>query len=131
MTPRHQSAPAVTAGEGTAEAAGVRVVGGLSTGFADVPVPDATLAAIRAVYVGATPGRDSPLSPATFLDLPNHARYPRAWFFDTQDHLHEDAQRLHAALVARALVAAGLTTVRGTPAPSVPAKPGGPRSCPR
>ena len=118
VTPRHQSAPAITAGEGAAEvrrfiawaeAAGVRVIGGLSTGFADVPVPEATLAAIRAVYVGPAPGRDSRLPPAAFLDLPNQARYPRACFFDTQDHLHEDAQRLHAALVARALVAAGLT----------------------
>ncbi|MGE0222308.1 MAG: hypothetical protein AB7F35_14635 [Acetobacteraceae bacterium] len=97
------SAASITQGDGTrivaaflawANANGVRVVGGLPTGFADAPLPDATLDAIQSVY------RDGG---AEFLMLPNRSRYPRSWFFDTPDHLHEDAQIAHSRLVAHAL----------------------------
>ncbi len=107
IQPTHQSARAIRDGSGTAEvqrfiawaeAAGVTVIGGFATGFADAPIPPDTAAAIRAVY------RDRN-GVERFLDLSGQARYPRGWFFDTQDHLHEDAQRLHSGLVAEALVA--------------------------
>jgi hypothetical protein len=115
ITPAHAPAAAILHGDGTAEirrfvawarSAGIRVIGGLPTGFADVPIPAATLAAIRAVYL-EPPGPAGRVGSA-FLTLPNHARYPRSSFFDTPDHLHEDAQRQHARLVADALVAARL-----------------------
>ena len=107
MTPVHQAAEAIAAGEGSREVArflgwararGVTVVGGLATGFADSPIPAPTLAAIRAVYQAEG---------ARFLTLPNLSRYPRSAFFDSPDHLHEDAQIAHARLVAWGLVGEG------------------------
>jgi hypothetical protein len=114
IVPVHQSGRSIAEGAGTAEIrrfvawaarSGIRAVGGLPTGFADQPLPPDTLAAIRAVYDDAS--LDGGTAPA-FLALPNLSRYPRTSFFDTQDHLHEDAQRAHARLVAQALVDAGL-----------------------
>ena len=72
----------------------VRTIGGLPTGFSDSPIPLETVAAIRTLY--ETHG-------AAFLDLPNHARYPRRDFFDTADHLHETAQIAHSRMIAEAL----------------------------
>ena len=101
--PRHASAAAIRAGYGTsliarfaawARARGVRVVGGLPTEFADAPMPDATLAAIRAVYLAQG---------ADFLVLPNYSRYPRSAFFDTPDHLNEAGQIAHSIALAKAL----------------------------
>lgn len=110
VRPVHQSAHAIKQGDGAAEvkrfiawaaARGVTVYGGFPTGFADTPIPWETAEAIRAVY------RDRH-GTVHFLDLHGQARYPRSWFFDTQDHLHEDAQRLHSRLVAEALASVGL-----------------------
>jgi len=101
--PEHLTAHAIEAGDGTrmvrafliwANANGVRVIGGLSTGFSDTPLPDATLTAIRTLYEGAD---------TMFMRLPNNSRYPRSAFFDTPDHLHEVAQIEHSTAVARAL----------------------------
>jgi len=106
--PSHVRGPAIETGEGSAEirhfvawaaASGVTVLGGFSTGFADLPIPPDTAEAIRRVYRG-----DGVLG--GFVELPNQARYPRPWFFDTPDHLHEDAQRLHSRLVAEAMIGA-------------------------
>lgn len=100
----HASATAVRAGYGTvliggfvrwATARGIRVIGGLPTEFTDTPMPDATLAAIRAVYLDGGGG---------FLALANRSRYPRADFFDTPSHLSEPFQIVHSLAVARALV---------------------------
>ena len=101
--PEHLTAHAIATGDGTrivrdflawAAANDVRVIGGLPTGFADSPPPDATLAAIRAVYEGPR---------ARFLQLPNNSRYDRSAFFDTADHLHEAAQIVHSIAIGRAL----------------------------
>jgi hypothetical protein len=73
---------------------GVRVIGGLPTGFADLPLCDTCLAAIRTIYLGHAAG---------FLQLPNRSRYPRAAFFDTPDHLNEPAQITHSVAVAQGL----------------------------
>jgi hypothetical protein len=101
--PHHESAVAITSGNGTALVRtflqwagghGVRVVGGLPAGFAESPIPDATRQAIRAVFVSEG---------ACFIDLGDRARYPRSAFFDTPDHLNEIAQVAHSRTVAAAL----------------------------
>ena len=53
-----------------------------------------SLAAIQAIY--RNQGAD-------FLELPNHSLYPRADFFDTQDHLNEETQIAHSAAIGEAL----------------------------
>jgi hypothetical protein len=73
---------------------GVRAIGGLPTGFIDSPIGEDSLAAIREIY------RDQG---AGFLELPNHSRYPRTSFFDTQDHLNETAQIAHSVAIGEAL----------------------------
>ena len=73
---------------------GVLVVGGLPTELDQVPRPEATSAALAAVYL--THGGD-------FLELANHSRYPLAAFFDTPQHLNEACQIAHSVLLARAL----------------------------
>jgi hypothetical protein len=102
-SPPHPSGPEIEQGYGTSQvrgflrwaaAHGVRVVGGLPTGFADSPVSDTGLAAIRVIYSA---------QPASFLELPNHSRYPREVFFDTPDHLAEPAQIRHSIAVGEAL----------------------------
>lgn len=70
---------------------GMVVIGGLPTGFDDIAMPEATIAALRAVFT-ANGGR--------FLVLPDHSRYPRHDFFDTRYHLYEGCQIRHSILVA-------------------------------
>jgi hypothetical protein len=103
ITPVHPTAAEIRAGYGTvlvvgflrwADLHGVRVIGGLPTGFADSPISDDSLAAIRTIYRA---------NGGAFLDLPNHSRYPRIAFFDTQDHLNEAAQIDHSVAIAGAL----------------------------
>ncbi len=102
-TPFRPSAEQIRRGYGSAmvgdflrwaAAHGVRVIGGLPTGFADAPIAEDGLAAIRAIY------RDQA---ASFLELPNHSRYPRTDFFDTPDHLNEAAQIRHSVAIGHAL----------------------------
>ncbi len=78
----------------TEVARGVIVIGGLPTDFDTVALPDATIAAVRAVFV--TRG-------GLFLELPNHSRYPPADFYDSEDHLAQPCQYLHSIAVARGL----------------------------
>ena len=73
---------------------GVQVIGGLPTEFADAPMPDATIAAIRNLYVS---------NGAEFLALANGSRYPRSAFFDAPEHLNEPWQIMHSDAVGRAL----------------------------
>ena len=103
ITPYHPTGAQIAAGYGTlligdfiqwAGLHGVRVIGGLPTGFEDSPIGDTSLDAIRAIYRGNNTG---------FLELANHSRYPRTAFFDTQDHLNEDGQISHSLLVAEGL----------------------------
>lgn len=101
-----------------ATARGVTVVGGLPTDFADVVLPAADIAAIRAVYRGHGGG---------FLELANLSRYPRADFYDSEDHLAQPCQYVHSLAVAR-----GLAVVLHRPvmAPA-PAMLGIAAACPR
>jgi hypothetical protein len=103
ITPDHPTATQIHDGYGTVLVAGfvrwanlhgVRVIGGLPTGFSDSPIGDDSIAAIRAIYRDQGGG---------FLELPNRSRYPRTAFFDTQDHLNEAAQIVHSIAVANAL----------------------------
>jgi hypothetical protein len=91
---------AIAAGYGAAEIArfldwarahGLRVIGGWPTEFADAP-PDPRLAAVLAGFYAA--------HGAAFLPLPNQGRYPRADFFDSQDHLVTECQARHSIAVA-------------------------------
>jgi hypothetical protein len=87
---------------------GVRAIGGLPTGFADSPIPPATLAAIRGLFEAHG---------AAFLDPANHGRYPRADFFDTADHLNEPAQIAHSIMIAHDLKIA-IAAAESVPRPS-------------
>jgi len=104
IVPVHPSADQIRTGYGTvlvgdflrwASQNGVRAIGGLPTGFIDSPISDDSVTAIRAIYRDESAG---------FLELPNRSRYPRAAFFDTQDHLNEAAQIAHSVAVAGALL---------------------------
>jgi hypothetical protein len=101
--PYHPTAALIRAGYGSvliarfadwARVHGVRVIGGLPTGFADSPIAGDAIAAIRAIY--AAHG-------ALFLELPSRSRYPRTAFFDTPDHLNETWQVVHSIAVAHGL----------------------------
>jgi hypothetical protein len=70
----------------------VQVIGGLPTGFDDVPMPE--LDAITSVYTE---------NGGSFLVLPNFSRYPRSAFFDTAEHLNEAWQVAHSRLLAERL----------------------------
>ena len=72
---------------------GVQAIGGLPTGFADSPVDAQDIAAVFRAHGAA------------FLMLNNLSRYPRTDFFDSADHLNEEAQIRHSLLVGRALAA--------------------------
>jgi hypothetical protein len=97
------SIAAIRAGYGTVEienvlawarAHGVQVVGGFPTEFADSP-PDQRLgAALAKIYAAGG---------ARFLPLANQGRYPRADFFDAQDHLVTECQMRHSILIALTL----------------------------
>jgi hypothetical protein len=107
---------AILAGYGSAEIAQfldwarahrLRVIGGWPTEFADAP-PDPRLAGALAGFYAA--------HGAAFLALPNAGRYPRADFFDSQDHLVAECQAQHSMAVAE-----GLAPLLGRPAGPPPA----------
>ncbi|MDD2877406.1 MAG: hypothetical protein PHT60_11025 [Acidiphilium sp.] len=78
----------------TETARGVMVIGGLPTDFNTVPLSRAAIAAIRAAFTA---------NGGSFLELPNHSRYPRADFYNSEDHLAQPCQYLHTIAVARGL----------------------------
>jgi hypothetical protein len=99
-------------------ARGVIVIGGLPTDFATVPLPGATIGAMRAVYV-----RNGGL----FVSLPNQSRYPRADFYGSEDHLAQPCQYKHSIAIAGVL---GEALHRSVRAPSA-AVVGLAATCPR
>jgi hypothetical protein len=74
--------------------AGVEVIGGLPTQFQTAQLPPATIDAIRSVYVSAGGG---------FIILNDFSQYPRADFYDSEDHLAQPCQYKHSIEVAEAL----------------------------
>jgi hypothetical protein len=122
-TPWRASADEIAAGYGAAligaftrrmTARGVRVIGGLATGFDDVEMRPETIAATRAVYEA---------NGGTFLLLANRSLYPRIDFFDTAKHLNEPCQIRHSQAVAAALAVMLDRPLRPAPPPT-PACPG-------
>jgi hypothetical protein len=120
-SPYHAAAEQIAGGYGSsliasftrwAVANGVRVIGGLPTEFADAPMSDDALQAIRSIYVS---------NAGDFLVLPNFSRYPRSAFFDTPQHLNETWQAVHSKLLAEQL-----RRRRATIAAARPADPAGP-----
>jgi hypothetical protein len=100
------TAAAITHGDGarliarfvaTETARGVIVIGGLPTDFQDVQLPAASIAAIAQIY--RTNG-------GSFVMLANHSEYPRADFFDSEDHLAAPFQAIHSAAIGRLLISA-------------------------
>jgi hypothetical protein len=89
-----------------ARAHGVRVIGGLPTELDQASRPEATRAAIAAVYLAQG---------GEFLTLPNRSRYPIAAFFDTPLHLNEVCQIAHSITLARALAPLLGRTARAPP----------------
>jgi hypothetical protein len=85
-----------------AETHGVRVIGGWPTEFADAP-PDPRLDSVLAGLYRSHGAR--------FLPTANRGRYPRADFFDSQDHLVAECQAKHSIAVAY-----GLAAMLGRPA---------------
>jgi hypothetical protein len=78
-------------------AQGVIVIGGLSTDFNDAKLPAATIQAISKIYTS---------NGGIFLTLPNHSQYPRADFYDSEDHLAQPCQFRHSIAIAHLLAAA-------------------------
>ena len=74
--------------------AGVIMIGGLPTDFDSVVLSSADIAAIRATYTG---------NGGLFLMTANHSRYPRADFYDSEDHLAQPCQFVQSISVARGL----------------------------
>ncbi len=72
---------------------GVIVVGGMPVGYTQ-PQPDQLIAALKSVYI-RNGGR--------FLLLPDHSEYPRADFFNSEDHLVRPCQFMHSVFVAQHL----------------------------
>ncbi len=75
-------------------AKGVIVIGGLPTDFATARVSAAEAGAIAAIYT--TNG-------GVFAVLPNESLYPKADFFNSEDHLARPCQFLHSIAVAALL----------------------------
>jgi hypothetical protein len=109
---------AVATGYGRAEIArfldwatahGLRVIGGWPTEFADAP-PDPRLEAVLSGLYRSHGGQ--------FLALASQGRYPRADFFDSQDHLVAECQARHSIAVAQGL-AALLGRPAAAPSPAV------------
>jgi hypothetical protein len=70
---------------------GIAVIGGLPTDFQTVPLPADAIAAIRAIFV-ENGGR--------FVVLSNLSRYPRADFYDSEDHLAQPCQYKQSIAIA-------------------------------
>lgn len=73
---------------------GVKVIGGLPTELETAQLPPATIAAIRSIYTS---------DGGNFVLLTNHSRYPRADFYDSEDHLAQPCQYKHSIEVGEAL----------------------------
>jgi hypothetical protein len=102
--PRQVPSPGqIDAGYGTALLAGfvaresrkgIVIIGGMPVDYDSAEMPDSVIAAIAAIY--RTNG-------GMFMVLPNRSHYPRADFFNGEDHLAEPCQYLHSIYVAQGL----------------------------
>lgn len=104
QAPRKVPAPkAISSGYGAALIAGfvarearkgVIVIGGMPVYYSTAVMPDEVISAVANIYI-ANGGR--------FTVLGNRSAYPRADFFNGEDHLAKPCQYLHSVFVARRL----------------------------
>jgi hypothetical protein len=73
---------------------GVIIIGGMPVDYSSANIPDSTVSTVAAIY-DANGGR--------FMVLPNQSEYPRADFFNGEDHLAKPCQYLHSIFIARRL----------------------------
>ncbi len=86
---------------------GVIVIGGMPVDYASVHVPDSVTSAIAGTYEA---------NGGSFMVLPNQSEYPRADFFNGEDHLAKPCQYMHSIFIARRL--AELLHKRAVPPPA-------------
>lgn len=104
ITPRQiPSARAISSGYGAKLIArfvaresrkGVIIIGGMPVDYTSVQIPGSVMSAISKIYTE---------NGGTFTVLPNQSHYPRADFFNSEDHLAKPCQYLHSISVARRL----------------------------
>lgn len=75
---------------------GVIIIGGMPVDYASVHVPDSVISAIATAYE---------TSGGSFMVLPDQSEYPRADFFNGEDHLAQPCQYMHSIFIARRLAA--------------------------
>jgi hypothetical protein len=73
---------------------GVVVIGGMPVDYSSAHVPAGSMSAIAATYE---------VNGGRFMVLPNQSGYPRADFFNGEDHLAKPCQYLHSILIAQRL----------------------------
>jgi hypothetical protein len=73
---------------------GVIVIGGMPVDYSEVHVPDNVISAIGGIYES---------NGGSFTVLPNQSEYPRADFFNGEDHLIKPCQYMHSIFIARRL----------------------------
>lgn len=73
---------------------GVIVIGGMPVDYSTALIPDDVIAATAMIYTA---------NGGTFTILRNRSTYPRADFFNGEDHLAKPCQYLHSIFVARRL----------------------------
>jgi hypothetical protein len=84
------------------------VIGGLPADFDTAALHQRTITEIAAIYTA---------NGGSFVMLPNHSLYPEADFFNSEDHLAQPCQYLHAIAIA---VLLGRTLNRPVRAPAQP-----------
>jgi hypothetical protein len=73
---------------------GVTIIGGMPVDYASANTPSGVISAIVGIYT---------VHGGAFMVLPNLSRYPRADFFNSEDHLAKPCQYMHSILVAQRL----------------------------
>jgi hypothetical protein len=73
---------------------GVIIIGGMPVDYASADISSSVMSVIAATYAA---------NGGVFTVLPNQSQYPRADFFNGEDHLAKPCQYLHSIFVARRL----------------------------
>lgn len=73
---------------------GVIVIGGMPVDYTSAEVPGSVMSAIARIYI---------MNGGSFMLLPNESHYPRADFFNGEDHLAKPCQYMHSIAVAQSL----------------------------
>jgi hypothetical protein len=73
---------------------GVTIIGGMPVDYASATPPSGVISPIAGIYTAHG---------GAFMVLPNLSRYPRADFFNSEDHLAKPCQYMHSIFVAQRL----------------------------